>query len=268
MFEVLEPTLEKLGLNKTEIRVYLTLLPLGIAPASAVGNRLSMPRSTAKYTCQQLAEKGLITQSIKNNTVFYAAKNPDSLHTLLYKEKKSLTDKEADLHRVIGDLKNLFHPQQILPKVVFFEGLENIKKMFEDVLEEKQTLYGVLRIDSHIHPEILAYLNDIYIPRRKVLQNPSWMIFNDTPQTREYQGNDKDVNRTTLLVPEKSFPFEVCFHIYGNKVAFYSYEEYDLTGVIIQNSLIRTTQFSLFNLAWHYARLLKVNKQYQKIDLS
>ncbi len=264
---MLEKTLSQLGLNKNEIQAYLVLLQLGTVPASTLGKRIHLPRSTAKYTCEQLTEKGIVTSSNKNNSVFYTAKDPDSLKSLIKKEKELLTNKEDNLNRIIGELKNLFTPHIALPRVQFFEGADNIKKMFEDVLKEGAAIYGCLKISEEIDPEIINYLREEYTPRRIRLRNPAWMIFNDTQETRKYQENDQKVNRISLLVPEKNFPFEACFHIYGGKVAFYSYAKNDLTGVIIENSNIQKSQSSLFRLAWNYARLLKANSQYKNVDI-
>ena len=68
---MIEETLKKLGLNEKEITIYLMLLKIGSVPASVLGQRTNITRSTAQYTCQQLAKKGLIHSIQKNNTFKY-----------------------------------------------------------------------------------------------------------------------------------------------------------------------------------------------------
>lgn len=263
----LKDNLITLGLNDNEVAVYLALLPLGTVPASVLGMRVGIPRSTAKYTCQQLVKKGVVIESGKNNTEYYTAKSPESLLIVLEEQQKELSRKKDGLERIMGDLKMMYRSDIALPKVQFFEGRQGIIKLFEDVLSEQKPLYGALDFDDQTDPEIRAYLDETYVPRRKRLRFPAWMLFNDNEQTRAYQKNDHEMNRISLLLPEKKYPFYICFHIYGDKVAFYSYRSSSLSGVLIQDTFIQKMQFSLFRMAWDLARTLPVNEQYRKVEV-
>lgn len=139
--------------------------------------------------------------------------------------------------------------------------------MFNDVLMDQSPLYGMTKNEGNMNQEVLNYLDDEYIPKRKKLRFPSWIIFNENESTRHYQSYDQEVNRISLLIPQNKYPFTACCHIYGNKVAFYSYANSDLSGVLIENPHIFETQISLFKLAWNYARVLPQNANYAKVDL-
>jgi len=106
-----------------------------------------------------------------------------------------------------------------------------------------------------------------YVPRRIELGNSAYIIFNDNAMTKAYQKKDSQMHRTSLLVPEKTFPIHSCYHIYGNKVAFYSYAKNDMTGIIVENELIHESQMSLFRLAWKHASTLKQNSHYSDLGL-
>ncbi len=263
---MLQTTLTALGLSDTETKVYLAILPLGTVPASTIGLRLKIPRSTAKYTCEQLEKKGLILGQSKNNTFFYTAKDPNQLYSLLAKEKKLFEKKEDGLNRMMGSLKDLFREDLNLPKVRFFEGDEGLIQMFNDVLAERKPLYGCLYWDEGMDPELGKYLKEFYIPERKRLHFPAWLLFTDDQDTRDYQKRDLEMNRISLLVPYKEFPFDICYHIYGDKIAFYTSKP-NMMGVIIENSFINKTQFSIFKMAWNFARKLKANKAYEKVEI-
>jgi len=264
---MIEKVLESLGLTEKEVAIYLALLPLGNAPASALGNRTGVNRSTAQYICQQLTKKGIIRSLQKNNTFIYSPESPEKLLYLIDQEKKQLEEKTEQTNRIIGQLKGMINPQAVLPKVKFFEGVEGLIEMFEDVLKPDLKLYGALRIDEDIHPDIAKYLAEVYTPRRIALKNPAWILFNDNVETKKYQQNDLVVNRVSLLLPLKEFPFDACCHIYDNKVAFYSYKKTDLTGVIIENSFIKQTQISIFKAAWNAAKKLKLNMKYKDVEI-
>lgn len=264
---MLESTLHALGLSETEIKVYLALLPLGTVPASTVGLRLKIPRSTAKYTCEQLHKKGLISAQSKNNTFFYTAKEPEQLRTLLTQEKKTLEKKEDDLNRAMGSLKGLFREELNLPKVRFFEGSEGICKMFEDVIQENKTIFACLYADNDMDPQVMKYINEVYIPRRKNSKNEAWALFNTNEDSIEYRKQDEKMNRITLLVPTEEYPFDICFQIYGKKAAFYSFKPGNLVGVIIEDKFIQRLLFSVFKMAWDLARQFPTNQAYKKVEL-
>lgn len=264
---MLDYSLEQFGLNPTEVKVYLALLPLGTVPASTLGRRLQIPRSTAKYTCEQLAQKGLIISSNKNNTTLYAARNPSHLQNLIEKQREQLEEKQSQLNEVVNELTGLFQQSEVLPKVSYFEGADNVIRMFEDVLKENKTLYGALYINDEVDTRILHYIEKVYIPARIKMGFQSWMIFNDDERTQKYETDHEEMNRVILYVPKDEFPFEICFHIYGEKIAFYYSTKNMSMGVIIEDARIQKMHFSLFKMAWNYALTLPANKSFKSLKL-
>ncbi len=252
--------LKLLGLNETEIKAYLTLLPLGPLPASVLSRRLHVPRSTAKYTCEQLAEKKLFSRSQKNQTIFYYPNDPKKLEEILDEENRKLDEKRKILKKTMGRFLELYQPGNTLPNITYYEGAEGVCEMLEDVLKENQPLYGALSISDDIHPTIEHYWKERYIPERKRLDFTAKMIFNDEGKMRDYSKLDAAMKRTTLFIPKEDSPFDVCLHIYGEKVAFYSHRKSDTSGVIINNPHISKMMFSLFKMAWNFARSLPENK--------
>ena len=263
----LNELLKTLGLEHQEAKVYLTALSLGTSPASVIGKRCGIPRSTARYTCEQLVKKQLMVMTQKGNAKLFTAENPAKLKKLLELQYETIHLHELKLDSAMQNLLRLYNPNIILPKVRFYEGVEGIISMFDDALSENKPLYGALSIVEDMDERVMEYLNDVYTPKRAKLKNPAKILFNDNKLTREYRKNDAQVNRISLLLPEKDFPFDVCCHIYGDKVAFYSYKKGDLTGVLIEDVFIKNTQLSIFKLAWNYARQLRVNEQNKNIDV-
>ncbi|QQR84193.1 hypothetical protein IPJ72_03335 [Candidatus Peregrinibacteria bacterium] len=260
---MIHDVLLKLGLSNNQIDVYISLLSVGTAPASSIARRLNIPRTTAKYTCQQLVNKGLIVDTNKNGGFIYTAKSPEYLHELVKKEHEQVSQKGIALDQIMGELKKLQNPQSILPKMRFYEGLDGLIEMFNDVLRDNKPINAVLCIPDDAHPKLMEYIEKEYIPKRINLKTKARSIFNNNPRTLEYRKLDKKMNRITLLADQKEFPFEINYHVYGNKVAFYSGKESDMTGVIIENDFIAQNQFSIFKMAWYYARQQPINLQYR-----
>ncbi len=260
MKNMIEQTLLHLGLNPTEIKVYLTLLQTGTSPASAVGKRTDMPPSTARYTCKQLVQMGIVTMGTKQNTLLFTAREPENLNILLEKEQNILKRKTDGLNKIVGDLKKLYNPHSTLPKVRFCEGVEGLISILDDTLTSKKPIYSALKLTNDIHPDVFIYLEKKYIPTRTKLRNRGFSLLNDNPMTQKYRENDQIFNRTSLMIPEEDFPFDQLMQIYGNKVAFYYSKKEGSGGVIIEDENVRNTQFSLFKMAWEFAKTLTINQ--------
>lgn len=249
-------TLEKIGLNDKEIKIYLTSLSIGQAPASLLGQRNNIVRSTAQYTCQSLADKWLMNVISKGNTFFYSPSEPEKLLSLVNREY-DLVEKKFQATRVImGDLKALMNPYAKLPKVKYFTGVDGIIEMYEDVLKEGKSVYWYFKVWD-IHPKVLHYLNTRYLIERPKQWLEAFAIYNEDENYKKYFTK---APRNWVSVPEDIFWFESCMQIYGNKVSYYSYFQDDVSWVIIENDHIAKSQMTLFKLAYQYGKILEEEK--------
>lgn len=259
--------LEQIGLNDKEIKIYLTSLSIWQSPASILGQKNNIVRSTAQYTCQSLSDKGLLDVTPKGNTFLYSPCDPEKLLSLVNKEYDKVEKKFHSTRQIIGDLKAMMNPSAKLPKVKYFTGVDWVIDLINDVFMEENIIYWALELTDKMHPEITRYVNEEYIPKRKSSWVKSKMLFNNNLRTQKYQSIDKQMNRISLLVSKDDFPFESCLHIYWNKVAVYSYNKDDLTGILIENEYVKNMFLSLYKMAWKFAKNLPENEQYKNEEL-
>lgn len=266
--DIVIQTLKSLDLSDKEIDVYLAILELGSVPASVIGKRTGIVRSTTQYTCQQLTQKGLLRSITRGNTFLYSAESPEKLVYLLDQQKKDLEVKEDNVKRIIGDLKKRMNPKILLPRVQFIEGEDNMISLYREMLDQKEPIYNAFLKRDNITDKFGRFMDRQFVPQRIQRGIRAFVLLNDESEgAEEALRTDKESKRVTLLVPTKDFPFDADIDLYGNKVAFYSYRKNDLTGVIIENQYIRSSMFSLFKMAWDYARTLTVNKKYKDFEL-
>lgn len=257
---MIEKKLEQLGLNKNEVKIYLAILPLGTAVSSTLARKTGLAKSTANYTCLQLAKKGLITKSQKKNYFVFTANNPDRIKLLLEIQKREISKKEREAESIAIELQSIFNPSTNLPKVRFFEGPEQIIEMLNEVLSFDTTLFVAAKIEKDMHPLVKTYLNGIYEENRRKKKSPTYLLYNNDQETNDYKALETRKNAYSLFVPESNFPFRATCHIYQGRVAFYSFARHDMTGVIIENENIFEMQKALFKLSWNSALKLPINQ--------
>ena len=126
--------LEGLGLSDKEGAVYLALLASGTSPASSLGKRTGIVKSTAQFTCQQLVKKGLARVARRGNLYLFSCEPPDKLLYLVERRKRALAEQEQNLQAVLGRLQGMMNPLSALPKVHFYEGRDGIAEGYREVL--------------------------------------------------------------------------------------------------------------------------------------
>jgi predicted transcriptional regulator len=255
------------GLDEKSFEIYKTILSMRDVSASTIAKRINMPRSTVQFRCQEMTKKGVLCFYEKNNTFYYSPEHPNKLLRMIEDQQSSLEKINEKFKKIYPDLYSQFFQYGTQSKIKIFDGLEGIKNMFKDVLDSKSTIYGLTRNEGNLNKDILDWLENYYIPIRIKLKNSAYVIFNENETTKFYVTRDKILNRVSLFVPEKDFPFSSCCHIYDGKVAFYSYVKDDMTGILIENPNMFRSMLSLFKLSWLGARTLPVNEKYKDVDL-
>ncbi len=129
----IEQFLASIGLEPLESKLYITALSFGTVPASVLANKLEIPRSTARYTCEQLIRKKLMIETKRGNTKLFTAENPTKLASILYDEGMALKQKQNQLPLITSTLQKIYNPHTSIPDVTFYEGNDGVAKMLLDL---------------------------------------------------------------------------------------------------------------------------------------
>ena len=245
---MIEPLLKDIGFSDKEVQVYLAALRLGMQPASTLAKYLKMNRVTTYVICRKLIEKGVANAVTRNNVQYFTVESPEALLRYTEHQEKAWARHKRDLKKHLPKFEVYSQDMSTLPKVRFYEGVEGIKTVYEDTLKFKDPIRAFLTVDT-IPKSIKNYLLDEYMPALKKKKIRSKIVAPDSARTRRYKGQDKKYLRETVIVKPKDFPFETEIAMYGNnRVAFISFREGDLTGVIIENQAIYRTLTAIFGL--------------------
>lgn len=248
-------TLEILDLNDKEIAIYLMLLQVGTSPASTLGDRTQIVRSTAQYTCQQLEKKGLIRMVQKGNVYLYTAEEPEKLLLLLDKQKRELESKEIRVGRIIGQLKGLMNPNAILPKIKFFEGRDGILEGYRHVMDsvgKGEELLSYLHALEELEDE--WNLNKPFADVTKALEKKGIrckLICPRSVYAQEWQKLDRPPLRVTRLCdpPDGLSPTEVI--IFRDSLFAITLERSQLFAYIVENRSITSMHRHMFHQLWN-----------------
>ncbi|MDH5596550.1 MAG: BlaI/MecI/CopY family transcriptional regulator [Candidatus Peregrinibacteria bacterium] len=161
---IIQKELASLGLSGEEAKVYLATIELGGTIVSAIARRAQVNRSTCYHTLENLVKKGLVSSYQKGRVLHFFAEDPKRLIQIA-EEKMQKTK------GLIPELLALTSSLAYKPKIRFYEGLEGIKSIFEDILTTKGEVLGYTNIKgiSHLFPE---YFTQYCHKKVKHNQNP------------------------------------------------------------------------------------------------
>ena len=100
--------------------------------------------------------------------------------------------------------------------------------------------------------ELNTFLSKEYFPKRvPYITEKCLAIFLAKRKHTEYiQRNICNTKGTIKFIAPESIDIQVSIQLYNNKIAFYSTDPDDISGIIIQNSQIYNTLSSLFDYIW------------------
>ncbi|RLJ08186.1 MAG: hypothetical protein DRP16_01900, partial [Candidatus Aenigmatarchaeota archaeon] len=82
-------TLEELGFDEKETRVYLALLKIGETTATKISQETKIERTLVYYIIEKLINRGLVSFKLKNNVKYYSASNPEKILEEIKEKEKS-----------------------------------------------------------------------------------------------------------------------------------------------------------------------------------
>ena len=130
-----ETLLEKLGLTRGEIKVYLALNKLGESTIGPIGKESKVSKSKMYDILDRLIEKGLVGYITKEGTKYFMANDPHMI--LEYIEKK-----ENELGKIKNEVVTEVLPQLMMQRASvskkrvaeMYEGLNGIKAVREELM--------------------------------------------------------------------------------------------------------------------------------------
>jgi len=154
--------LEKMGLSKAEIRIYLTLLQTGSVPSGMIVKETGFRKSTVYETIGRLQEKGLVSYMIKDGVKHFSAANPERILDYLEEQKRRITLNENLAKKLVCDLNANYDILRPQAEAHVLSGIEGFKTMRRDVLRNsggELLLLGAISIEDEVMGAFFRWWN-------------------------------------------------------------------------------------------------------------
>lgn len=125
--------LKTLGLNSSEVRVYLFLLENGLETPAQISKGTGIQRPNTYHILHSLLEKGLLLEQKEGKRRAYVTADPESLFIELERKKEIVAD-------ILPDLRGLRRTQKNKPMVQYFDGLSQIQDIYQMSLQGKKII--------------------------------------------------------------------------------------------------------------------------------
>ncbi len=230
--------LKEYGLSQNEAIIYIALLKTGEASAQKIAKNAKLPRTTSYHLLDSLSQRGLVSYVIKGKVKYFQAASPKRLTEILEEKKRMIQEFIPELMGIAETIKEK-------PRVVVFEGLNGIKTILQDVLQEKREIlhYG----DIISLQNALPFIFPQFIKRRVEKKIPIRIICKREDAHKELLRTAKKEYRQFIFIP-KNYIFKSSIFIYSDKVAILSLQSEPYYGIIIEDKDYYETQRNIFGM--------------------
>jgi predicted transcriptional regulator len=177
--------LEDLGLTKSEIAIYISLLELGSSCAGEVLTKSKLQNSVVHRALNSLIEKGLINYVIEGRRKIYTATDPENFN-------KYIEDKKERFQQILPELKKKQSSFKEIKTATIYNGKRGIKEVYYKLInlpsaKEYNTFGGGIDCANFMD---MAWWNLLH--KKRVLNNlPARQIFDNTvkPMAQDIESN-------------------------------------------------------------------------------
>ena len=233
-------TIQNLGLNDKETKIYLALLELGSGTIQEIAKESGVKRTNIYNFIGSMKDKGIISEVIEDDKIILVPENPD---VLVKRAEKNY----QEIKQALPELMGIFNLPGNKPKVLFYEGEEGIKRGYGNILETGETVYGFSDYEK-----MLQTLSEEwwwkFPEKRKEKKIFFYCVAKNGPRGKEVKKQDKKHLRETRLFDDLQLDTEI--NVYGNKVMLVSFRR-PYAVVIIEDRAIAMSLKSIWQGWWN-----------------
>lgn len=242
-------TLMNFGLTKNESIVYLSLLRIGNCKVSKLIKEAKFKSGKIYEVLDSLANKGLVSHSIKNNVKHYSAQDPKKIQDYINLQKQKLEDEEENFLKQLPALNKINSSEKESCDIKTYEDVEGIRSAlfyFLDQLENNSTIFIHGANDNPNRDILLSWARYDDICKKKNIKTK--VIMTSISKEGIEQRKTKKNKSYKYLEGTDLSNFMICKNI----TILFNFDQPNC--ILIENSAY-TSQFKeLFNILWNTAK--------------
>ena len=235
-------SLKSFGLNEKEAKVYLAALEYGPTTILDLATKSGVKRTTIHEFIEPMIQQGFIVATFSGKRKLYNAAPPESLELILQKQTQAIK-------QLLPDLKFLASKSIQKPKIRYYDGIEGIKLIYEDLLTAKNEIdyFGSIKDEVDLlGKQFIAK----WVKKRiqKGIHVNAIRVREKELPIREWQGG-KEYLRDLRYFPTENKGFFVNIFLYDNKILLISSSK-ESYGLIIESQELATSLKFIFQIVW------------------
>ncbi len=246
---MIELLLTKAGLAKHEVNAYLFLLHNGPHGASQIAEATGVKRSNMYHILGNLEEAGLVISEKRGSKTMFVTTHPKNVKLFLKNQKKDLDRISDQVGDIMPDLVSSYNLTIHKPGVYTFEGKDGVQKAFDELLEDRSTIYRIENTKQmwSLFPEYLRLFGD-----RRVKNKIDINIL--TAASRKERDTDIDRLRTVRYLDPEELAFTMDINVTKNKVVLTTFQKTSAVGIVIIHPEIVKNYQKMFDFFWKNAQ--------------
>jgi predicted transcriptional regulator len=208
--------LRKVGFSEGEIKIYSTLLYLGISSVNKIHEMTGIERRNIYDILNKLIKKGLVTYVYENKKRLFRVSHPNKIIGYLEEKEHKLKEIKKDLKRDLPSFIDEFNSRRSKINAEIYRGNEGVKAIWEEMLNYKNIYWiGSGRYIPKLLPDFFGSWN-----KRRIKLKSEW--FNLIRYEMRYKIKPMKFEHIKFLPKEFSGnPIVIC--IFGNKIVNFLY---------------------------------------------
>lgn|SRR3989338_3778491 len=238
--------LEKIGLTRSESRVYVALLKLGTTGVGEIINEAHISRSKIYDVLGRLIEKGLVSSVKEGKIRRFNAISPKRIHEFIDLQRKEVEKREKELNLIIPQLNNISPKSKAHAEIL--SGPRGIRAFFDMSIynNHKKEEILVLGYSKDASLYFHAYFREYHkerisrkIPGRVIYDYETWFL----------KERDKRKFVEQRYLP-KGVTTPAFIYIFGDTVGTITFTKGQRICFMIQNKIVARSYKEYFNMLW------------------
>lgn len=243
-----EKLLEKLGLTKGEIKVYLALNKIGQATITPIAKESKVSKSKIYDILAKLIEKGLAGYVTKNSVKYFMVNDPHMILEYLEKQEKDLEKTKQEVNKIIPELMLQKSLEKTKRVAEIYEGFQGLKAIREELIFSMKSgeEYFVLGAPKIANEKLEGWFLDVHKRRinKKITMN---IIYN--ANAREYGKIRTSMKFTNVRYLPNDLVSPNWIDIFPDAILFVILTENPITFVVRDKELAKSFK-AYFDIMW------------------